>query len=207
MKPSIDYNAKDWLPNNVKALFIAEAPWYHSIKKPLNTDGYFYNPHESIRFLSSRDPLQGPLWYNIFSLLNIEEEIPKAEKIKKFKELNCYFIEVIKCRVSRFPSRKILNKTIKNCSFYLQEELEKINFENLVVLGERALYSIKNCSPYASVIPDMSLLQLMEQMRNKPMQLTQCKLFVLPLPLWHNQVYLNNIYATFQNIRKELGIT
>ncbi|NHJ48630.1 MAG: hypothetical protein FK733_12665 [Asgard group archaeon] len=206
MKPCIDYNANQWMPKNIKVLFIGEAPPYHPKQKTQSTDNYFYNPHESFRILGAKEPLIGPLSYNIFKLLNIETDIPKIEKLEQFKQMGCYFIEALKCRIDRFSSKKIINKTVKNCSYYLQKDLEQLNHSILVAMGERALYGLKNCLMYSSILPNMSLMQIIEQMRNKPLQLTNQKLFLLPLPMWLNRTYFELINATFVNIRKELGI-
>jgi hypothetical protein len=205
MKPSLIYNVQDRLPSKVKMLFIAEAPPFHPKKKNQSTDSYFYNPMEILRIIGPPEPLLGTLSWNIFYFLKINSKQAKEVRIQQFKQLGCYFLEAVKCRVDR-RNKNIVNKTIKNCSYYLQKELEEINYSNLVIMGERALYSIRNCAVFSEMIPDMSLLQLVSQMRNRPLQLVNRKLFFLPLPLWHNRIYLETIQATFANIRKELGI-
>lgn len=205
MKPSLDFKIKEWLPAKVKMLYIAEAPPYHSKKKSHVTDSYFYNPAESLKIIGPPEPLLGTLSWNIFSLLKIDKNLTKEEKLQRFKQMGCFFIEAIKCRVDR-TNKSIVNKTVKNCSYYLQKDFEEIDYTNLVIMGERALYGIRNCSMFSEMIPDMSLLHLINQMKNRPLQLTKRKLFLLPLPLWHNRSHLETILATFANIHKELGI-
>jgi hypothetical protein len=205
MKPSLDYNIEERLPNNVKMLFLAEAPPFHPKNKSQTTDSYFFNPLETLRFFGPPEPLLGTLSWNIFNLLKISSKLTKEIRLQQFKKLGCYFIEAIKCRVDR-TNKNIVNKTIKNCSYYLQKELEEIKYTNLVIMGERALLGIRNCAMFSEIIPDMSLLQLVKQMRSRPLQLANRKLFFLPLPLWHNRIHLEIIQATFANICKELGI-
>jgi hypothetical protein len=206
MKPSLEYEVSKWIPNKLKALFVGDAPSFHPRSKSQNTDSFFYNPQESFRILGVKEPLIGPISYNLFELLNINNDLPKIEKLKQFKDKGCFYIEALKCRVDRFSRKKIINKTIKNCSYYLQKDLEELNHSILVVMGERALYGLKNCLMDSSVLPHMSLIQMVEQMRYKPLQLTNQKLFLVPLPIWLNRSYLHQINATFSNIRNELGI-
>lgn len=205
MKPSLEYQIEKWLPSKVKMLFLAEAPPYHPKKKSQVTDSYFYNPAESLKIIGPSEPLLGTLSWNIFTFLKIDKNLSKEEKLQHFKEMGCFFIEAIKCRLDR-TNRSIVNKTVKNCSYFLQKNLEEIEYSNIVIMGERALLGIKNCYMFSEIIPDMNLLQIINQMKNRCLQLTKRKLFFLPLPLWHNRSYINTIQETFVNIRKELGI-
>lgn len=201
-KPSLDFSLSRWLPSPVRTLFIAEAPPFLGSHLSQKNDSFFYNPLESQRFLGIPSPLSGSLSWNLFDLLDIDNQLPKVKKLEKFKQSGFYFIDAVKCRVERPSGSKLLNKTVKNCSQFLQQEILDLAPKTIVVLGERALYSLSIFPPFQSVLENYTLLELFEQTQNAPLVFDDFLLFATPLPLWHNRNHLSDFLEIFQQIKK-----
>jgi len=203
-KPNIQYKTNQWKPQKVKFLFVAESPPHHQTKANIINDSYFYNPIESQRIFGAQSPLIETLSWNIFWLLGIDNSLTKEKKLEKFKEMGCFYIDAVKCRIERFNSKIITNRTVKNCSRYLVEEILEIKPEFIVVMGERSLFSIKNCLPFNDDDKAKNLNKLINNTQSKSIVIKNFKLLFLPLPLWRNLGNLPEILNTFKLIKKEL---
>ncbi|MBN1329633.1 MAG: hypothetical protein JXA54_09185 [Candidatus Heimdallarchaeota archaeon] len=203
-KPSIEYNDQQWCPAKIKILFINESPPFHQYKGNRINDSYFYNPLESNKFFGFPSPLLGTLSWNIFSLLGFNKDLSKNEKLMKFKELSCFYIDTIKCRAERFNKKNLINETIKNCSSFLESELIKLKPEIIVVLGERALFGINNCTQFEGAFPSTSINKLMEQTLIKPIIINKTTFYFSPIPIWRNRLYVADITLLFQHLKNKL---
>ena len=203
-KPNLKYKAELWKPYEIKILFLAEAPPYHSANSNVVNDSYFYNPEESQRFFGAPSPLLGTLSWNLFWLLGISNKLSKKEKLEAFREKGCYYIDAVKCRAERYDKKNIINKTVKNCASFLNEEFKNLNPGCIVVLGERALYGLKCCEIFKKSIPSTSINLLLEETKNQPLKIRNSKIFFLPLPIWRNRQYLESIRQIFKLINREI---
>lgn len=204
LKPSIDYNISFWQPNKVKILFIAESPPFHSTKINKINDSYFYNPNESQRVFGAQSPLIGTLSWNLFWLLDINNNLSKEKKLQQFKGLGCYLVDAIKCRAQRYNRKNIINKTIKNCSLFLSKEISELNPNMIVVMGERSLYAIKNCFSFLEEDNKKNLQILSEETQHQTMIIEGHHFLFTQLPLWRNLGHLDGILKTFKQIKKSL---
>jgi len=202
-KPNILFNASFWRPDKVNILFIAESPPFHSKKANIANDGYFYNPNESQRFYGSPSPLLGTLSWNLFKLVKIDSKLAKQQKLERFKDLNCYYTDAVKCRVERFNNKIIINKTVKNCSEYLQEEIVEVKPAAIVIMGSSALNALKCFSPFKEELQNSKLNILAEETRKQPIVIQNSALFFIPLPIWRNRAYLEIIDDTFEQLGKK----
>ena len=194
MKPNLEY----------KVLFLAESPPFHSKKSKSVNDSYFYNHTESQRFLGAPSPLLGTLSWNLFWLLGISNKLSKKEKLEEFREKSCYNINVVKCRTERYDKKNLINRTVKNCSFFLEKEIKDLNPKSIVVLGERALYGLKCCENFKNLIPSNSINSLLDETKKQPLKIQDIKLFFLPLPLWRNRQFLESMLSVFKMVKKEI---
>ncbi len=204
MKPNLKYKANLWKPYEIKVLFLAESPPFHSTKSNAVNDSYFYNHNESQRFLGAPSPLLGTLSWNLFWLIGINNKLPKKEKLEEFREKSCYYINAVKCRAERYNKKNLINRTVKNCSFFLEREIKDLKPKTIVVLGERALYGLKCCELFKSSILSNSINFLLEETKKQPLRIQDFKLFFLPLPLWRNRQYLESMQSIFKMIKKEI---
>lgn len=204
LKPNLEYKANLWKPYEVKVLFLAESPPYHSTKSNVVNDSYFYNHDEFQRFLGAPSPLLGTLSWNLFWLLGINNKLPKKEKLEKFREKSCYFVNVVKCRAERYNKKNLINRTVKNCSVFLDREIRDLNPQAIVVLGERALYGLKCCDPFKESISTNSINTLLEETKKQPLRIKDSKLYFLPLPIWRNRQYLESMQSIFKMVKKEI---
>ena len=202
-KPNIQYNASFWRPDKIDILFIAESPPFHSTKANAVNDSYFYNPNESQKFFGSPSPLLGTLSWNLLKLLRIDSKLTKQQKLEQFKDMNCYYADAVKCRIERYNNKIIINKTVKNCSAYIQEEIQETKPVAIVVMGSTALNSIKCFSPFKEELQTSKLNSLAEETRNQPIVIQNSALFFIPLPIWRNRLYLEIIDDTFDQLRKK----
>ena len=203
LKPNLEYKADLWKPYEIKVLFLAESPPFHSTKSNVVNDSYFYNQRESQRFLGAPSPLLGTLSWNLFWLLGINNKLPKKEKLEEFREKSCYYINAVKCRAERYNKKNLINRTVKNCSFFLEGEIKDLNPKTIVVLGERALYGLKCCDSFKESIPSNSINTLLEETKKQPLKIKDFKLYFLPLPIWRNRQYLESIQSIFKIIKKD----
>ena len=201
VKPNIFYDANKWRPKKVKILFIGEAPSYNGSGVSATFDDYFYNENEKQKIYGPPSPLLGTLSWNIFWLLDIDNNLSKKEKLELFKQKSCYYLDAIKCRAERFNNKSILNKTIKNCSEFLDTEINKLDPEYVVILGERALFALKCCTPFMQFIQESKIKDLFEITKNNPMKIHKFNIYFLPLPIWRNLSYLDIITITFSHIK------
>ena len=203
-KPNILFNASFWLPDKVNVLFIGESPPFHSNKANMVNDSYFYNPNESQKFYGAPSPLLGTLSWNLLKLLKIDSKLAKHQKLEQFKAMNCYYTDAVKCRIERYDNKIIINKTVKNCSSYLQEEIQEVKPAAIVIMGSTALDSIKCFSPFKEEFQASKLNALAEETRNQPIVVQNSALFFIPLPIWRNRLYLEIIDDTFDLLRKKI---
>lgn len=201
-KPKLDYNSVKWKPNKVKVLFIAESPPYFRKGRNSINDGFFYNSSEAQKMYGAPAPLLGTLSWNLFWLLGIDNSQTKIQKLHQFKELSCYYTEAVKCRVERFNNKVILNRTVKNCSEHLAREIGDLKPNNIVIMGERALYGLKCIQPFKDKITTNSINALLEATRNSPLILANYQMFFMPLPIWRNRLFLDSIIEIFTQIKK-----
>ncbi|NHJ32665.1 MAG: hypothetical protein FK732_07375 [Asgard group archaeon] len=203
-KPNLEYKADLWKPNEIKVLFLAEAPPFHSSKSKTVNDSYFYNQEESQRFFGAPSPLLGTLSWNLFWLLGINNKLSKKEKLEAFREKSCYYVNVVKCRTERYDKKNLINRTVKNCSFFLEKEIKELKPNSIVVLGERALYGLKCCELFKGLIPSNSINSLVEETKKQPLKIKDFKLYFLPLPIWRNRQYLESIQLLFKLVKREI---
>lgn len=203
IKPNIHFNASFWRPDKANVFFIGESPPYHANKANAVNDSYFYNPSESQKFYGSPQTLLGTLSWNLLKLLKIDSKLTKQQKLEQFKNLNCYYTDAVKCRIERFNNKIIINKTVKNCASYLQEEILEVKPTALVIMGSTALNSIKCFSPFKEEFKTSKLNALSEETRNQPIVVQNSALFFIPLPIWRNRLYLEIIEDTFEQLRKK----
>jgi hypothetical protein len=203
-KPNLEYKADLWKPFQVKVLFLAEAPPFHSSQSNAVSDSYFYNHEESQRFFGAPSPLLGTLSWNLFWLLGISNKQSKKEKLEAFRDKSCYYVNVVKCRTERYDKKNLINRTVKNCSVFLEEEIKNLNPKSIVVLGERALYGLKCCEAFKDSIPSNSINTLLDETKKHPLKIRDLKLFFLPLPIWRNRKYLESIQSLFKQVKKEI---
>lgn len=204
MKPNLEYKADLWKPYEIKVLFLAESPPFHSKNSKTVNDSYFYNHTESQRFLGAPSPLLGTLSWNLFWLLGISNKLSKKEKLEEFREKSCYYVNVVKCRTERYDRKNLINRTVKNCSFFLEKEIKDLEPKSIVVLGERALYGLKCCEEFKNSISSNSINSLLEETKKQPIIIGDNKLYFLPLPIWRNRQYLESIQSLFKLINKEV---
>ena len=143
--------------------------------------------------------------WNIFNLLGINSKLSKNEKLTKFKEMKCFYTEVVKCRIEKFDGKTLVNRTIKNCSDFLKEEIKSLNPSAIAVMGKQALYSLSICEPFNDSLTILNLNTLMKQSIVKPILIRNTRLYFFPLPIWRNLRHLVDILTLFNQIRKELG--
>lgn len=204
LKPNLEYKADLWKPYEIKVLFLAESPPFHSTKSNAVNDSYFYNYNESQRFFGAPSPLLGTLSWNLFCLLGISNKLSKKEKLEEFRDKSCYYINVVKCRTERYDKKNLINRTVKNCAVFLEREIKDLSPKSIVVLGERALYGLKCCELFKSSIPTNSINSLLEETKKQPLRISDYKLFFLPLPIWRNRQYLESILSLFKLVKKEV---
>ena len=127
-----------------------------------------------------------------------------TDKLEKFREKSCYFVNVVKCRAERYNKKNLINRTVKNCSVFLDREIKDLNPHTIVVLGERALYGLKCCDPFKESISTNSINTLLEETKKQPLRIKDSKLYFLPLPIWRNRQYLDSIQLIFKFVKKEI---
>ncbi|MFW9923660.1 MAG: uracil-DNA glycosylase family protein [Candidatus Thorarchaeota archaeon] len=203
-KPDLEYNSIKWKPEIVKVLFIAEAPPYYPHETNKLKDSYFYNTLELQKFLGAPAPLLGTLSWNLFYLLEINNTLDKKTKLELFKNRSCYYIETIKCRAERYDNKSILNDSVKNCLLYLEKEITDCNPKSIVIMGERALYAIKQSHIFTESIKFNNLIDLLEETKDKPLIANGYNIFFIPLPIWRNRLYLPSILDIFRQIKKTI---
>ena len=200
LKPAVVYDSSSWIPEKTRVLFISESPPFHNRKGKVLNDSYFYNWRESQRVFGAPSPLLGTLSWNLFWLLKINNKIHKKDKLTLFKDKAYYYTTAIKCRVERFNNKIICNKTAKNCSYYLEKEIKNIKPNTIVVMGERALYYLKNCEQFANQIVSNKVNELMELSMDNPLKIANTNLLFIPLPQWRNRQHLESIQTIFSKI-------
>ena len=84
---------------------------------------------------------------------------------------------MVKCRTERYDKKNLINRTVKNCSFFLENEITDLNPKFVVVLGERALYGLKCCEQFKESIPSNSINSLLEETKKQPLRINDFKLF------------------------------
>jgi len=201
-KPVIEYQSQKWKPEKVKVLFIAESPPYFRKGRNIGNDGFFYNDSEKQVMYGAPAPLLGTLSWNLFWLLDIANNQSKKQKLYQFKKLACYYTDAVKCRSERFNSKIILNRTVKFCAQHLASEIADVKPNNIVVMGERALYGLKCFQPFKDEITSNSINELLEKTRKAPLVLGNYQLFFIPLPIWRNKLLLEPILEVFTQIKK-----
>jgi hypothetical protein len=122
-KPYLKYNVyKEWVPERLECLFIAESP-------PGNSERFFYKDDKD------KPELKSQLRENLFDLLGIKRGL------LEFKEKGFLLVDTIECRVKKRDGEKvkrsILKKAARNCSFILKLKLElaRLGTAKLVVMG------------------------------------------------------------------------
>ncbi|MEA2070935.1 MAG: uracil-DNA glycosylase family protein, partial [Asgard group archaeon] len=186
-KPYLQYNTKYWIPDEVKILFLGEAPPFIVPKRSASYDSYFYNPDEKLKIMGAPHPLLGTISWNIFSLLGINNTLPKEEKLTIFREKGCFYTTAVKCRVERFNNKILSNRTIRNCSEHLSDQLSELQPEIIVAMGERALFALQCIDIFEEELAQYKLYKLIEKTLRKPMKINKQNLHFCSQPLWRNR--------------------
>lgn len=125
-KPYLEFKVyEDWVPENIKCLFIGESP-----------------PGRGIFFYDYRT--EDPFRKNIFSLLEINKN--GYDGLCDFKRRGFLLIDVLKCRISK-KGKSIPKTVINNCLGIFKLEIELLvksrNVRKLVAFGKTALRALK----------------------------------------------------------------
>ncbi|MGC9779121.1 MAG: hypothetical protein HZR80_07755 [Candidatus Heimdallarchaeota archaeon] len=203
-KPSVVYDSTSWIPEKTSVLFVSESPPFHNKKSNIINDSYFYNWCESQKIFGAPSPLLGTLSWNLFWLLNINNKIAKKDKLTLFKNKSYYYTTAIKCRVERFNNKIIRNKTVKNCAYFLEKEIENTKPNTIVIMGEQALYCLKNCKQFKNKIKSSKINELMKLSIEEPLKLSDTNLFFISLPLWRNKQHLESVQTIFTKMIRKL---
>ena len=120
----------NYRPSKVRVLFIAESP----PRQRGNSITFFYSDKGSM--LSKQ--LKELLVIAGFRDFNVPSH---KEFLKRFQDAGFYLIDAIRCPII-YRSRK--RRFMRNCIYFLQEEIRRLDPEIIMVLGRTACEALKN---------------------------------------------------------------
>lgn len=107
----------------IKVMFIAESP-------PKYGNGFFYDESQNSRFRNK-----------LFKLIN-SSNLPKVSNISDFNLNRYYLADSVNCRWDKSYKTKLPNQILKNCSQYLENQINLLRPQCIVTLGNYANSSI-----------------------------------------------------------------
>ena len=124
-KPYVEFQVEEkWKPKKVKILFVAESPPWNGEQR------YFYNPN-----IDEKDT-------------NLRKEVLKhlnIDSLEKFKEIGCFLVDSIKCRINKNDDKNVPRKVLNTCTGqFLRREITDLKPKTVFVLGNSAKQALQN---------------------------------------------------------------